>query len=99
MIGISFFTLLFKLVYKDSNLELQSQNLLCYHYTIDQSFCIFAVQRYSYFFNLQIFKRIFLRKNLSEKANLLIISILMFFGSVIFFEVSVKFCIFAPLLR
>ena len=35
MIGISFFTLLFKLVYKDSNLELQSQNLLCYHYTID----------------------------------------------------------------
>ena len=35
MIGISFFTLLFKLVYKDSNLELQSQNLSCYHYTID----------------------------------------------------------------
>ncbi|KHE69697.1 hypothetical protein HMPREF9074_08223 [Capnocytophaga sp. oral taxon 329 str. F0087] len=57
------------------------------------------MQRYSYFFNLQIFKRIFLRKNLSKKANLLIISVLMFFGSVIFFEVSVKFCIFAPLLR
>ena len=38
MIGISFFTLLFKLVYKDSNLELQSQNLSCYHYTIDHWF-------------------------------------------------------------
>ena len=38
MIGISFFTLLFKLVYKDSNLELQSQNLSCYHYTIDHCF-------------------------------------------------------------
>ena len=53
MIGISFFTLLFKLVYKDSNLELQSQNLSCYHYTIDH--LSIAVQRYNFFSNLQVF--------------------------------------------
>ena len=47
MIGISFFTLLFKLVYKDSNLELQSQNLSCYHYTIDHRYL--RGQRYNFF--------------------------------------------------
>ena len=47
MIGISFFTLLFKLVYKDSNLELQSQNLSCYHYTIDHRHL--RGQRYNFF--------------------------------------------------
>ena len=51
MIFLSFFTLLFKLVYKDSNLELQSQNLSCYHYTIDHRYL--WGQRYDFFFNPQ----------------------------------------------
>ena len=51
MIGISFFTLLFKLVYKDSNLELQSQNLSCYHYTIDH--CFIAGAKVRLFFEMR----------------------------------------------
>ena len=57
MIFLSFFTLLFKLVYKDSNLELQSQNLSCYHYTIDH--CFIAGQRYDFFLKCAIKKATF----------------------------------------
>ena len=31
--------------YQDSNLDKQNQNLLCYHYTIVQSFCAFLEKR------------------------------------------------------
>ena len=58
MIGISFFTLLFKLIYKDSNLELQSQNLSCYHYTIDH--CFIAGAKVRLFFEMR-----------NKKSNLL----------------------------
>ena len=41
----------FLLAYKDSNLNSQNQNLMCYRYTIGQTHCLFskAWQRYNVF--------------------------------------------------
>ena len=36
---------LFSLDYQDSNLDKQNQNLLCYHYTIVQTFFVFSRKR------------------------------------------------------
>ena len=35
----------FPLDYQDSNLDKQNQNLLCYHYTIVQTFFVFSRKR------------------------------------------------------
>jgi hypothetical protein len=44
-------TALSLLAYKDSNLNSQNQNLMCYRYTIGQTYCLFskASQRYNVF--------------------------------------------------
>ena len=57
----------FQLDYQDSNLEKQDQNLLCYHYTIVQSFIrttrsVLTMQRYCFFVTLQTFSKFFFIK-------------------------------------
>ena len=53
---------LFSLDYQDSNLDKQNQNLLCYHYTIVQTYALSVKKRCkdrSMSRNMQIFRDIF----------------------------------------
>ena len=53
----------FVLDYQDSNLDKQNQNLLCYHYTIVQSFVLFSKSdaKIGFFSDIfQIFDQLFL---------------------------------------
>ena len=57
----------FVLDYQDSNLDKQNQNLLCYHYTIVQSFGLSVKKRCKdkgKFRNLQTFRNFFSKKPL-----------------------------------